>query len=380
MSLLTPNDDLHPAYIHPDRIAFQFCYASPPAISAFAARVKLKQLVADGRDLGGMALTFTMPVEGVAGGVRVKFTKPSASRPFYFKVFLNPLEFLRSPLTLEAQKDGRRNFLSMGDTSADNSAVAALVAELLVPIETALDRLADQLAKAVKPDSFSLLLEWRLHALELCADLRTDDPGRIVERAYAGIRKNFKNTIGATYQSAAAYHGVEADSLMAWGFAQKGERIKAYEKTTRRVRFECALDKHALDKLLGDIGSTRKLDRPDDFLRVCKLLAIHAAGRFQHLTSAVRGSQREGRSPIQLLTLAASGFPASTVEQALLTLGRNGRISRAFSPSLIRTWLARGILRHTVHGYYTETDEFSSALRSVVHLGDNSASAPGHPN
>ncbi|WP_428677256.1 hypothetical protein [Reyranella sp.] len=108
MSLLTPNDTLHPAYIHPDRIAFQFCYASPPNITAFASRIALNRLVSDGRDMPGMALSFVIPVDGVEGGVRVKFTKPNSSRPFFFKVYLNPLQLLRSPLTLETQKDGRR--------------------------------------------------------------------------------------------------------------------------------------------------------------------------------------------------------------------------------------------------------------------------------
>ncbi|WP_428677254.1 hypothetical protein [Reyranella sp.] len=268
----------------------------------------------------------------------------------------------------------------MGETTADNSFVAARVAELLVPIETALDSLADSLAKALRASGFSLLLEWRLHALELCADIQTDDPAHIVERAYTGIRTHFKNSIGATYRSATAYRGVEADSLMAWGFAQKGERIKAYEKTTRRVRFECSLDKQALDKVLAGTEYSRKLDDPDGFPRLCRMLSVHVAGRFEHLTNAVRDRQVEGRSPTQFLALAISGLRLATVEQALLTLGRNGRISRAFNPALIKAWQTRGILRRTVHGYYAVTEEFGSALRSILPVATHSATTPGQPN
>lgn len=371
MTLLNTHDTLLPAYIHPDRIAFQFCFASPPDTTAYAARTALKHLVSDGRDLPGMALSFTIPVEGIATPLRVKFTKPSRAKPFYFKIYLSPLALFRDHLTLEISKDGQNNYLSARQLSTDNSFVARGIASLLVPIETALDALADRLAKEVRPSGYSSLLEWRLHAIELCADLRTDDPGYIVERAYGGIRKHFKHTIKSTYPSAAAYQGVEADSLMAWGFAQRGERIKAYEKTTRRVRFECSLDKHALDNVLQDKNLTRKLDSWDAFESVCKILALHAAERFQLLTAEMPEGGNTGASPIQLLTLASRGFSPDFTEQALLSLGRTGRMRRAFSPGTVRAWQARGILRRTSHGYYTVTDEFRCALHSISQLADH---------
>ncbi len=369
MALLTPTDTLHPAYIHPDRVAFQFCYASLPHTTAYAARILLKRLVADGRDMPGMALSFTIPVEGLASRVRVKFTKPNAARPFFFKVYLSPLTLLRQPLVLERAKDGQMNFLTAAQTSPDNSFVAAAVGDLLIPIEAALHDLANRLAAAISPGGFSSLLEWRLHTLELCADLECNDPGRFVERAYSTIRANFKNTIQAAYQSAAAYQGVEGDALMAWGFAQQSERIKAYEKGARRVRLECALEKCALDKVLGERGSSRKLEHPDDFVRACEILAIHAAERFAHFSNIdVRATT--GVSPAQLIALASKGYLAEFVEQALLILARTGRIRRSVSPPLVKAWERRGIVRNTCHGYYTVTDAFRLALEAFRQLAD----------
>lgn len=369
MALLTPNDTLLPAYIHPDRVAFQFCYASPPNTTAYAARILLRRLVTDGREQAGMAFTFTIPIEGLASRVRVKFTKPSSAKPFYFKVYLSPLMLLRQPLILEHPKDGQMNFLTAAQTSLDNSFVAVAVGDLIIPIEAALHDLANRLAAAISPGGFSSLLEWRLHTLELCADLECNDPGRFVERAYSTIRANFKNTIQAAYQSAAAYRGVEGDALMAWGFAQRGERIKAYEKGARRVRLECALEKSALEKVLGERGSSRKMDHPDDFILACKILAVHAAERFAHF-STIDVRTTASASPAHLIALASRGYLAEFVEQALLTLARTGRIRRSVSPPLVKAWEARGIVRKTCHGYYTVTDLFRSALETFRQLAD----------
>jgi hypothetical protein len=369
MALLTPNDTLLPAYIHPDRVAFQFGYASPPNTTAYAARILLKQLVTDGRDMPGMALSFTIPVEGLASRVRVKFTKPNAARPFFFKVYLSPLTLLRQPLVLDRAKDGQMNFLTAAQTSLDNSFVAVAVGDLLIPIEAALHELSNRLAAAISPGGFSSLLECRLHTLELCADIECNDPGRFVERAYSTIRANFKNTIEAAYRSAAAYRGVEGDALMAWGFAQRGERIKVYEKGTRRVRLECALEKCALEKVLSELGSSRKLDDPDDFVRACRLLALHTAERFAHFSNIhVRTSTDP--SPAQLIALASKGYLADFAEQSLLTLARTGRIRRSASPPLVKAWEKRGIVRSTCHGFYTVTDLFRSALEAFRQLAD----------
>lgn len=370
MTLLSTNDIIRPAYIHPDRVAFQFCYASPTNVTAFQARTALKEIVANGRDLPGMALTFTMPIAGMSLPLRVKFTKPNRTKPFFFKVYLSPLTLLRSPLTLEPSKDGQANFLAMGQVSSDNTFVAERIAELLVLIETALHELANRLAHAVRPDGYSVLLEWRLHAIELCADLRTPDPGRVVNRAYEGIRTHFKNTIKSAYQSATAYQGVEGDSLMAWGFAQRGERIKAYEKTTKRVRIECSLDKHALDKVLEGSETKRRLSAWDDFPHLVRELARHAAERFGHLRTFIAGDSEPGQSPSQLIEMASKGFDRAFAESALLTLGRNGRLRRSFNPALVRAWTLRGILRRTCHGHYTVHDNFRAALMVICDVAD----------
>lgn len=273
MALLTPNDTLLPAYIHPDRVAFQFCYASPPNATAYAARILLKQLVTDGRDMPGMALSFTIPVEGLASRVRVKFTKPNTARPFFFKVYLSPLTLLRQPLILDRSKDGQMNFLTAAQTSLDNSFVAA------------------------------------------------------------------------------------------------AERIKAYEKGARRVRLECALEKCALEKVLGELGSSRKLDDPDDFVRACRTLAVHAAERFAHFSNIhVRTSTDP--SPAQLIALASKGYLADFAEQSLLILARTGRIRRSANSPLVKAWEKRGIVRSTCHGFYTVTDLFRSALEAFRQLAD----------
>ena len=158
---------------------------------------------------------------------------------------------------------------------------------------------------------------------------------------------------------------------MAWGFAQRGERIKVYEKTTSRVRFECALDKFALDKVLKSVKLTRKLRSWDEIELVCRKLAEHASTRFAPITAAMRGVREDSVSPIQLIGLATQGFSAEVAEQGLLTLGRNGRIQRAFDQNLVAAWHARGVVRRVSHGHYTIADQFSDALCVMVELADS---------
>lgn len=361
---------IRPAYIHPDRVAFQFCYGAPAGTTAYAARLALQELVSNGRALPGMAMQFTIQVESLRNPVRVKFTKPNRTSPFYFKVYLSPLLQLWHMLPLEHEKDGQFNYLSRRQVTNDNTFVAARIAEWIVRIETALASLADQLAQRIVPSGFSTLLEWKLHAIELTADLAASDPGFAVERAYPAIRANYKNTIRAGYPSAAGYCGVERDSLMAWGFAQRGERIKVYEKTTSRVRFECALDKLALDKVLQNLKLSRKLGSWDEIEHVCAKLAEHASKRFAPLTAAMRGVRQGSVSPVRLIGLATQGFSAEVAEHGLLTLGRNGRIQRAFDRNLVGAWHTRGVVRRVSHGHYAIADEFNDALCTMVELAD----------
>ena len=218
MPLLSLTQTIRPAYIHPDRIAFQFCYGAPAGTTAYAARLALQRLVSNGRVLPGMAMQFTIPVDGLRNPVRVKFTKLNRTSPFYFKVYLSPLLQLWHILPLEHEKDGQFNYLPRNQVTNDNTFVAARLAEWIVKIETELASLADRLAQRLVPSAFSTLLDWKLHAIELAADLAASDPGFAVERAYPAIRANYKNTIRAGYPSAAAYSGVERDSLMACVF------------------------------------------------------------------------------------------------------------------------------------------------------------------
>jgi hypothetical protein len=324
-----------------------------------------------------MGLQFAVPVDGLRHPIRVKFTKPNRTRPFYFKVYLSPLLQLWRMLPLEREKDGQLNYLSSRQVGTDNSFVAAKIAEWMVKVEAALAALADQLAQGLVPGGFSTLLEWKLHAIELAADLSASDPGFAVERAYAAIRSHYKNTIRAGYPSAAGYSAVERDSLMAWGFAQRGERIKAYEKTTSRVRFECSLDKHALDKVLKGLHRTRELDNWDDVEDVCAKLAEHASNRFVPLTAAMRGTRQDGVSPIQLIGLAAQGTSTEAAQEALLALARNGRILRAFNQGLVASWFERGIVRRVSHGHYAIADQYRDALSMITALADRWAVKPG---
>lgn len=370
MALLTPNDVILPAYIHVDRMAFQFSYGCPNGITAYAAKTVLKALVSNGRDLPGMGLSFTIDVQGVPMPVRVKFTKPSRTTPFYFKIYLSPLRLLRAPNTLEASKDGQINFLATGQLSADNSFIVRAVMDWLILIETALDDLAHRLSGQLSASSFSLLIEWRLHAIELCADLQTPDPGFVVGRAARAIRTHYRNDIRSTYQSAHHYQGMSGDSLMSWGFAQKGERIKAYEKTICRVRFECALDKHALNAILGDAKLSRKLSSWDSIEDIILKLAAHASTRFKPLTAAVSGLNHASSSPFALMGLAFQGQRSERTEAAFLALVRTHRITWGFYPELVKAWCGRGILTRVARGQYAIAPKFAAALNAVAPIAD----------
>ncbi len=308
--------------------------------------------------------------------MRVKFTKPNKTKPFYFKVYLSPLRQLWE-IPVEREKDGQLNYLARRRVTSDNSFVAANVAEWIVAIQAALALLADRLAGSLVPGGFSQLLEWKLHEIEMAADLAANDPGFAVERAYPAIRENYKNTIRAGYPSAAGYSGVENDSLMAWGFAQLGERIKVYEKTSSRVRFECALDKRALETVLKEIKQTRKLGGWDDVIYVCAKLAKHASRRFAPLTAAMRGIREEGLSPIHLIGLASQGFSVENAQGGLITLARNRRIRRSFHPNLVSAWHQRGIVRRVSHGHYAIAGEYEGALASIAALANEWAIEPG---
>lgn len=357
MALLDATATVPPIYIHPDRVAVQYLYGSPANTTAYAMRNALLSILPNGKRTKNMSFRFDL-----AGNepVHIKATKPTSIAPFCFKAYLNPLRELSiGRPSLELSKDGGRNFLRATDVRNNNGHVASYVSNRIPEIEQQLSGIALALAQALDSRAFSSLLSVKLHAIEACADLRARDPGAVVEEARPAIERNFNRTLRSRYRSAAGYRGIIKDAQMVSGFAGAGERIKAYEKSLCRVRFECALDKHALDRIVGD----RALDA-FSFADLFSKIAAHTAERFRLIRPRLSVGVNH-RSPIEMIGLMFVDVDPVLAEQLLLTLIRNGRLHRSIAPAIINSWINRGLLCRVAVGRVAIANEYQRALTIV---------------
>ena len=215
----------------------------------------------------------------------------------------------------------------------------------------------------------------RVSSLELCVDIGTCYPHFFLQRHASRFRERFSHVTALFYGSARSYTDLLRNSNLLRAFRVAGEEYKMYEKTTRRVRLECALNTSALDRLLP----TRVIGQLDPFtigrrtriFDVDDLFPILAAAVLPHFNAIILRTTNdieECGSPLEFISRlnALVRWNVHTWEQVYEALIVNNRItssSNILDGHTLRRLVDAGLLERSVRGIYVEAPRYRAALR-----------------
>ena len=374
MPIPNTNMSVNTSSLYPDSITLNFQYTLPRVsfirISEILRRdFRFRRTQDRNRVTGSIEVDGGVAGESQRNSLQVKMSRPSDAAPLSVVVGINPLTFFhlqRDDFGGEFGRNNAENWLHADDIRSENSHVSMQGALMIAEAESAILRFVQTLAQRISRNGHAELDRVTVRNVEVALDLSAEDPGAFVRRCEPIILRRFNNVLRNTYGSTAQSYGeTDGEQYMVSGFAGRDERIKLYEKTNRRVRFECVVGRRAMRR--HDIRSLS--DHYDLDFRV--FFDDVAASMLPHFETFLAEASSEhlppGRSPTELIARISSR--TSNHEKAsdvLRILVRHGCIQGSYDRGLINRLMSDGILKRVRRGLYSVSSEYRRASELLM--------------
>lgn len=379
MPLPDTNELIHPTDTYPDRIRLNYQYQLPP-MGLLQFRDHLTQNFGFQRIQNTGQVRAHVECAFLDTGLSVRISRPNASAPMNVYVDLNVLSYLhaqREDYENERAINGTLNWLHPDEISRDNCDIWGVAAQMVMAVEQSLFQLADRIARSLNQNGHAGLDGITVSLIEVAVDFAAADPGGLVRMLRPEFARRFRHTVANNYGGTAqGYEEIEGDRYQIAGFAGRGERYKLYEKTNRRVRLECELDRRALRRHQISRSITRGY--ASDFSDLFVLVAESVVPNFRQVLNLAHTLDPPSRCGIDLV--AAICNRVRTTDRAsefLAHLVRHGRVTSNLNRQLINRLHTNGVLERVSRGIYSVTPTYRAALEALRNVDLNTLGSLG---
>ena len=320
---------------------------------------------------------FLVDIGTAFGAVRCVMSRAAAGAPITIHVEANALRHLhnrRSDFNGErAHANGADNWLHPDDVTRTNETVRSITSQMYEVAAGSAWHLASLIVAGLPGQHDCAPLHSTILELELVLDLATPSPALLFEMIAARITRMASRVVEREYVTRpAVYRELNRHARMISGDLRgPNYRIKAYDKTTRRVRIEVTLNSEGARVL----GLRLSLD-DRTILEVLDEVARLVLPQVRRVAAPLPAVITNGVRPIQAVaafTGATNDLPAAiaAIEAAALT----GRLTTpTFKRAFLKRLLDAGVLEGGKLGVFFITPSYRDALRF---LGLGSADLSG---
>jgi len=314
---------------------------------------------------GAFEGTLRLSADGPSVRLAVKWARSGTTA--WGAVDMNALRILhavRSDYDGEVALDGNSNWLHPDVIRPANYHLWASAAMLVQHAQSAAEEFVnDALARAGQDASVNVLATY-VGPIEVALDVACANPNATVRRLRPAFAARFGEVLTNDYsRSAQLYERLTRASWCLRGFFRRGEEMKAYGKTNRRLRLEARLSADALRAA----GIPRAIDRGDDeFGAWFGRVAEHVLPHFRYLLRAAAANPPAppGAAARFIVALTARVRDQGRVWEILRELRDCGRIRTRPGRRLDALLRAR-ILERGARGLYAIHSRFRGALEAL---------------
>ena len=266
----------------------------------------------------------------------------------------------------ERSTDGKVNWLHPDDVGLDNGWLLDWCDEAMTGIFNQVYLFLDGLLSRLDGEPGLSLVGMGVRSIQVTADLSAADPGAVVRNHERPFRQMFCNVETNDYgETAASYETRAGGTRMLHGFRAAGERYKIYNKTNRRFRLECVLDRRALRRLgirgtLIDGPRGRAVTSFGDWFERCAGVVLP---HLNALLAELHGTLTDQRAPMELQYDVAHYVRRRAVGLEILRcLVRDGGVPSRIDHRAVARLREAGVLRLTARGINAVGESYVAAL------------------